>query len=354
MRVDFLIVGQGLAGSLLAWELIQRNARVIVVDNTAENASRIAAGIINPITGQRFVKSRDIDTLLPTALAYYHALSAVFQHDFFCPKPLVRLLRSPSELTQCRKRLALTEYSDYLCNLHAEDQHFANFSSPFGYLIQRQTGHLRTVALLDALKAFFIARNAYREGQFNYAAVELSSEVKWQAISAKQLIFSEGYCVRHNPWFSWLPFQLAKGEILTLSYDGLLTNNLINFGHWLLPINNSQFRIGATFDTVQLDVQPTAQGKTALLASLASVNSELAGAPLIAHQANIRPCTLDKQPFLGRHPIHANVLLFNGFGAKGSLQIPWYCQRFADYLIDKIPLPSNCDIKRHVPSYFAG
>jgi len=53
--VDFLIVGQGLAGSLMAWELMQRGKTVLIVDNGLENASRVAAGLINPVTGMRFV-----------------------------------------------------------------------------------------------------------------------------------------------------------------------------------------------------------------------------------------------------------------------------------------------------------
>ncbi len=54
---DFLIVGQGLAGSLLAWELMQRGAKVLIVDNGMPNASQVAAGLINPITGMRFAKT---------------------------------------------------------------------------------------------------------------------------------------------------------------------------------------------------------------------------------------------------------------------------------------------------------
>ena len=65
MIIDYLIIGQGLAGSLLAWELIQRDCKVVIIDNGKENASQVAAGLINPITGMRFVKSTDVDTLLP-------------------------------------------------------------------------------------------------------------------------------------------------------------------------------------------------------------------------------------------------------------------------------------------------
>jgi hypothetical protein len=46
--------------------------------------------------------------------------------------------------------------------------------------------------------------------------------INWQDISAKKIIFCEGYHAIHNPWFNYLPFQLAKGEILTLTAKQIL------------------------------------------------------------------------------------------------------------------------------------
>ncbi len=114
MIIDYLIIGQGLAGSLLAWELIQRDCKVIILDNGKENASQVAAGLINPITGMRFVKSADIDTLLPTAKRSYSKLADVFQQPFYIEKPMLRLFRSDAELTHCLKRLDNPDYQDYL------------------------------------------------------------------------------------------------------------------------------------------------------------------------------------------------------------------------------------------------
>ncbi|MFT5168556.1 MAG: glycine oxidase, partial [Saprospiraceae bacterium] len=57
-EVDYLIIGQGLAGSLLAYQLLERGKTVQIIDNHHNGASSsIAAGIINPITGRRFAKS---------------------------------------------------------------------------------------------------------------------------------------------------------------------------------------------------------------------------------------------------------------------------------------------------------
>jgi hypothetical protein len=50
--------------------------------------------------------------------------------------------------------------------------------------------------------------------------------INWQDISAKKIIFCEGYQAIHNPWFNYLPFQLAKGEILTLTAKQILPSTM--------------------------------------------------------------------------------------------------------------------------------
>jgi glycine/D-amino acid oxidase-like deaminating enzyme len=103
--IDFLIIGQGLAGSLLAWELIQRGCNVVIIDNGLENASQVAAGLINPITGMRFVKSADVDTLLPAAKRCYSHLADFFQQDFYIEKPMLRIFNSANDLKNAENDL---------------------------------------------------------------------------------------------------------------------------------------------------------------------------------------------------------------------------------------------------------
>jgi glycine/D-amino acid oxidase-like deaminating enzyme len=354
MQTDFLIIGQGLAGSLLAWELIRRDCNVVVVDTGKENASLVAAGIINPITGMRFVKAAELETLLPAAHGCYAQLSAFFGQRFYCDKSMLRIFRDQSELVHCKNRQHQAGYAPYLGELATSEKLIAEFSTPFGFIEQHQTGHLLTVPLLARLKQCFIECNSYRQDAVAYQAIQFDSSVHWQDITAKQLIFCEGHQASQNPWFSWLPFQPAKGEILTLAHQSVFPDAIINFGNWLIPIESGKVRVGATFDRENIDTQPGAQGKGALLNALKPVNPILARSSVIAHQAGIRPCTPDKYPFIGKHPFHHQLAIFNGFGAKGSLQIPWYSQRFADYLLNHYPLPSNCDIQRFKPTRFIG
>src|SRR5580700_1323173 len=65
-RVDVLIVGQGICGTFLSRELDRAGLCYIVIDEERpDSASRAAAGLINPVTGRRFVKTWMIDELLP-------------------------------------------------------------------------------------------------------------------------------------------------------------------------------------------------------------------------------------------------------------------------------------------------
>ncbi|MDP2902529.1 MAG: FAD-binding oxidoreductase [Methylovulum sp.] len=352
MNIDFLIIGQGLAGSLLAWELIARGCTVIIVDNGKENASEIAAGLINPITGRRFVKSADIDYLLPAAKQRYKQLAEFFRQDFYLEKPMLRLFRSEAEYNNAQKRLLEPAYTPYLGKIHKPENKARHFHATYGFIGQKQTGYLLTKPLLSCLKDFFSTRSCYRQTDFNADAIQFAPVLQWQDLKPAKIIFCEGYRAAQNPWFSWLPFQLAKGEILTLAHSDDLPDTLLNYGNWLIPLNDRHMRIGATFDHKHINTQITGQAKTELLNALKPISANLAQARCIKQQANIRPCTLDKRPFIGNHPRHQQLAIFNGFGAKGSLQIPWYSRQFADALLSSATIPS--DIQRYYATHFPG
>ncbi len=351
--VDFLIIGQGLAGSLLAWELIQRGCKVLVVDNGEKNASQVAAGVINPVTGMRFVKSDNVDLQLPVAISCYAQLSDFFQEAFFIEKPMVRIFKSERESDEARKRLSNPDYQPYLNNIRSQESSIGSIATPCGYLEQKQNGYLLTQPLLNCLKAYFISRDSYCNDNLSYQDIQTEPTLSWKGIYPGEIIFCEGYKASRNPWFSWLPFEPVKGEILTLRHETILPDKILNYGNWLIPLNDHQIRIGATFDRENLDTLTTEEGKNELLKAVSKLSSALSEPTLINHQANIRPCTSDRHPFIGKHPKHKQLAIFNGFGAKGSLQIPWFSQCFADHLLSAKPLPASADIGRHLKKHYA-
>jgi glycine/D-amino acid oxidase-like deaminating enzyme len=343
-HVDYLIIGQGLAGSLLGWELIKQGCHIHLIDNQTENASQVAAGLINPVTGMRLVKNVDIEYLLPCAQQTYQTLSDFFRQDFYIAQDMLRIVRTQKERLKFEQRCRDQNYLDYLePELQTPP---TSIQAPLGIIRQKNTGYLLTRNLLNCLKDFFQKKQCYQASQFDYQQLQLAPNISYQNIIAKKIIFCEGYQAIHNPWFKYLPFQLAKGEILTLTAAQAFPDKMLNYGRWFIPLGNLQFRTGATFTHDQLDTLPTTQGRQLLLQALTQVVPSLSNATLIKHHANIRPTTLDKAPFIGLHPEYENLGIFNGFGAKGSLQIPYYSQQFVQSLLKQHPLAPGVDCQR--------
>ena len=62
MNVEFIIIGQGIAGTCFAFELLKRNKKFIIIDNNNENSSsRIALGVYNPLVLKWFTKAWKVD-----------------------------------------------------------------------------------------------------------------------------------------------------------------------------------------------------------------------------------------------------------------------------------------------------
>ena len=65
-QVDFIIVGQGIAGTLLAHDLLEKGHSVYIIDKPMiASASKVAAGLINPVGMKRcipFLASRCVSS----------------------------------------------------------------------------------------------------------------------------------------------------------------------------------------------------------------------------------------------------------------------------------------------------
>lgn len=347
--LDFLIVGQGLAGSLLAWQLLERGQQVVVVEDHHRTSSSIAAaGLINPVTGQRLVKGPEVEAGLATARACYRGLEQRFGQPLLHEVAMQRLVTDVKLRDSYAKRRSDPAYCDYLGDYSAAGASGWRLHDPLGLFRQYHTGYLAVGTLLALLRDQFIARDAYRSMRLAPAEVQLASDgVRWGELQARRVIFCEGYLLRDNPWFNWLPLQPVKGEILTLDGYGELPEVIVNGGHWLLPLADGHHKLGASYDRDHLDETLTVEARRALLAALGELVAEPPACRVIDHRAGVRPGTRDKQPFLGLHPRHAQLAVFNGFGSRGSLLIPWHAALFADVLCGTAPLPAHLDIRRH-------
>lgn len=343
--LECIIVGQGLAGSLLAWEYIQKNVPILVVDSSHKNAaSKIAAGIMNPITGKRIVKTWQAETLLPKARTRYQELEQFFEKAFFSDKAMIRLFKDEEEKKVHCKRIEDTSYQPYLGKPIKKEELDSSIRGNLGGFEIKGAGQLNIPLLIESIREELRGSESLAEEAFCHQDLKLEDDhIEWKGIRAKKIIFCEGYQGEKNPWFDWLPFAPAKGEIATFEATKTLPIEIINKGKWILPLKDRHtFRIGATYEWNDLSTEPTDAGRTLLENSTNEMLSGMKGLKCIEHTAGIRPCTKDTYPFIGMHPEHPKVGIFNGFGSKGSLTIPYFAQAFAQEQITP-----EADIRRY-------
>ncbi|WP_456374758.1 NAD(P)/FAD-dependent oxidoreductase [Thiolapillus sp.] len=348
---DYLIIGQGLAGSLLAWRLAQKGRRVLVLDDGhATASSMVAAGLINPLAGMRFNHSPFIHHWLGDVAQTYHELAGLAGEEFLQWLDMLRLFRSPEQQRFFERQKGKKEIEDLLgARLEAENI-TQPVQAPWGGFEQHHTGWVRLPRLLEFLSRWLRTRGMLRNATVSWKELEMrQSGLCWKDIHASHVVFCDGYRSMHNPWFSWLPFAPDQGEILTLKpvSSAPLPDRIINGANWLLPVDDHHFRLGATHYHDRQDNLATQTGQQRLLQGMNKLLLYPEALEVIRADAGVRPATSDRQPFLGTHPQHRRLHLFNGFGAHGSLSIPWYARRMTDWLIEQRPLPDNADLLRH-------
>ena len=343
-----LIIGQGLAGSLLAWRLLERGQPVRVVDDgDRDGASRVAAGLVNPVTGRRLSLAPHTGDLLRQALHDYRRLQALLRQRLYRPLPMLRLLADSDQAGRLEQRRADPAYAAFLGPAWRDGGRSLDLVAPHGAVAVRHCGQLLTTRLLDGLRRWLAARGVLIAARFDVGDLALDpNALRWRGERFARAVFCEGAAGRDNPWFAGLPFQPCQGEILTLRTRRVLPRRILNDGRWLLPLDAHHCRVGAATQWQPLDRRCTETGRAALLDWCRSRFRRDPGFELLDQRCGIRPALRGAVPAVGLHPVEPRLAVFNGLGARGSLWAPWCSRRLAELLIDGQPVPAAIDPAR--------
>jgi len=344
-KTQYIIVGQGLAGSLLAYRLIQNNQSVLVLDNNhVGSSSKVAAGIINPITGYRLTTNNQFSQQQLSANDLYAELEKSFKHTFQVHLKQTRLLKSAEQVQYWQKRTRHKNYIDFTGE-HFK-QHPQLQKNEFGLVTIKQSSRIYVSELLSSLKNWLFESNVYRAIKVDYKSLVVNSDnLEINGFKTNKIIFCEGYQAIHNPWWQHLPFKLSKGEILKVQLNQTI-QQLLNWRQWIIPEHGNESDtafLGANYEWGDFHT-PTAltiseSARDFLLSSLNN-NTQLT-ARVLSQSAGIRPTPTHRFPYIGAHPKEARLYCFNGFGSKGCVTIPYYSQVLIEHLLHQKPLPED-------------
>jgi len=344
-KTEVLIIGQGISGTCLSYHLSKANISFLVIDDGKLNApSRVAAGIINPVTGRRIVRTWMIEELLPFIWNFYNELGTGLDIKAISEKTIIDFFPSPQMKLAFEERM--NEGESYLQKPINENSFREQFNYDFGYgmVSTGYTVHLENI--LPAWRHRLVQQQKLIEEEFDISHLSTKeNSLQYKDIEAQKIIFCDGVQSAQNQFFNKLPFAPNKGEMLIVEIPGLSKDYLYKKGMTLSPLeSNDLFWLGSNYLWEFKDELPSAQfykQAEQLLNSWLKLPFKI-----LEHKVSIRPATIERRPFVGFHPQYNSIGILNGMGTKGTSLAPFFANQLVQSLLFDAPITKEADVKR--------
>jgi D-amino-acid dehydrogenase len=358
--VDVAVVGGGLVGASVAYELTCAGASVALVDASLPGrASDAGAGIVSPETFHE--PDQEWFSFGVSAARHLRTLVARLADDGSDP--------GPEAFAQCGSLvLALAEHEDpwfteVLARITARSPEVAEIPVSDARALFPPLGphwramHSPTTARVDG-RALCGATRAAAEQRgalllsMEAVGVERRRDRVTAVRSADDVVHCDALVLAGGAWSAgaarWLgvdlPVTPTKGQIVHVVLPGAgsgavggagraaglpetshrwpIVQPIMNF--YLVPWPGGRVACGGTFEAeAGFDVRPTAGGLRDLLRECVAIAPGLAGATFSEVRVGLRPSSPDERPLLGPLPGWANVHACTGHGANGLLLGPY-------------------------------
>lgn len=354
----FIIVGAGLAGTLMAWELEKRGVNYEVWDapknsskssrtqthsspsNTSNQASRVAAGMFNPVSFKRIVEvwnaREHMDVMRETYLKIESFLK--IPGKILHKSPIMRVFPNSQYRMLWEKRLK-EEHTVSQFIRPVSDEVPDDIVAPHGFGVVPEAGWVDLPLLLDSFRSFLESKGKFREKTYNSKfddEFQTSNLIDCRGVGAIEDL------VKHN-----LKIQSDHGEVLTLKSNIKTKNMCVNRVKWLLPRGNHTYKLGATYKWDVVKSQPTEEGRDELLTGIKPIiSSEVFDHFEITNQeTGLRPASKDRRPYAGK--MNENTYILNGFGTRGVLIGPATAAHLVRFIFEDKELPKEINIARY-------
>jgi glycine/D-amino acid oxidase-like deaminating enzyme len=347
-QIDTIVVGSGIAGILIAYELLQKGKSIIVLNNpTWQKSSMVSSALINPMTGKHLSPYALSEVMIPQALESYRALETLLDVEILEPAHIVLFHEDDKLKSKFHGQAAL--YPEYLKGIDDSDSLSTHF-----HISENGLGCIHNIWRVNALKLNNCWMKYLETNQLLYAlpldynALKINyNSVSYLNLNASNIVFCEGAAAMTNPLFKALPFTSNRGEALILSIPELPQESIYHGKVRLVPIGNQQFWCGSNYQWRFSDLEPSSvwRKETELkLKQWLKVPYEI-----VDHIVATRPTTAGQLPFIGMHPSYNSVAILNGLGTKGYSSGPYWAKHLATLMNNpfyKIPNYKTSRLKK--------
>jgi glycine oxidase len=362
---DTAIIGGGVNGASIAFELAKKGRKVILLEKQqiAAESSRAAAGMLaaqaeieqdGPLF-QLALKSQKMFASLSQELWEYSGIDIEFVQ-----KGMLKIAETEEIAHEVQQQVLFQRKWDH--EIRWLDSHEIKELEPAlsptvaGGMYLPNDGHVHPEKLT---KAF--AKAALHFGAEIHEHTEVLSFIYDQGkvkglntsngiIHCDQVVIAVGALA--NRLLKDLPVFPVKGECFSVKVDKPIINTTIFSDKrcYLVPKRNGEIYIGATMIENSFDKAVTPGGIAALIERAVKLVPEIRDATWERVWCGIRPQTNDGKPYIGEHPEHKGVFVATGHFRNGILLSPITGKLVADLLEGNTTELSAFRLDRHQPS----
>jgi hypothetical protein len=342
--LDYIIIGSGLASSAFVEKALENQKKILVFSDFSQLSSMVAGGLYNPVILKRFTPTYEAKKQTLKMYAFYKKVEKKYNDKFIFKNYIYRKFSNIEEQNNwffASDKLLLKEFLD--AKVHQIDNNF--LLSNYGFGKVNDSGWVDVKKYLANFENYLLAHQLLLKEKFDYQEIKKEDDYwLYQTYKTRNIVFCEGYGVLNNPYFKQLPMIGTKGELITIKAEKLKLDKLIKSNIFIIPLENDLYKIGATYEWDDKTKSPTEKGKLELIEEIKkTINCPF---DIIDHQAEIRPTTKDRKPFVGEHPLYKNLYILNGLGTRGVVQAPDLADDLYTFIENGTPLPIEIDIKR--------
>ncbi len=343
--LDYIIVGFGLAGLSFSEQLYLNDKSFVVISERTNSSSVVAGGMYNPVILKRFTSPWNAVSQLDYAVPFYKNIEERLGISVLFPFPVLRVFNSIEEQNNWLIASDKTKLSSFLSlDFVANNNTHINANNSLGEV--KNAGRLVVSDLLDVYSKDLQKSNSFINASFNFSNLHWNGvNYVYQGLEAKNILFCEGFGLKQNPFFNYLPLNGTKGEVLIIKAPNLNLTSIIKSGIFIIPLEVADtYLIGATYEWDDKSWNVTTNAKNELIAKLDLVIN--CSYEIIDQLAGIRPTVKDRRPLVGKHPVQPNMYVLNGLGTRGVMVGPSVSKQLFDAIETDTKLDDEIDISR--------
>lgn len=348
---DVAVIGAGVIGTAITYELVARGASVILLDcrGTGLGSTQAAAGMLVPYL-EGF--GRPLLPLATKSLEMYDAFVDRISRDAglgigFHRSGSLQIVTSDQPDDELQHIASDARAAGIECELldaraarAAEPQLTPDVSCA---LLMKSHGFVVTADLIGALAAAAIKHGARVRVPARAQRVEHSGDHldvhtdTGDPVTANHVVVAAGSWSGHLDiaGVPALPVKPVRGQLLQLASDAApLTRIVWGPRCYLVPANKGSVLVGATVEDAGFDERTTVAGVRDLLDAACDLVPHLWQATFVAARVGLRPATVDEMPIIGRSANVPGLVYATGHYRNGVLLAPLTARAVADLILD--------------------